>query len=448
MTKVFLFIDSNKRFLTAIFLVLILLFGFSLRAHNINTWPRLGATFDEYAWTWLGINLIGEGVPKSWSPHPQYSDKQHLIYQDATFWIVTPYLEHPPVFGLVAGSFAILNGASDMYDVTLDKIRPLALVLGTFSIFMIFILTKEIYGRKAALLSSLLYATIPTIAIGSRIVQNENFFIPLWLLSLFLVAKYIKTNKPVFRNVAAVLSGLLILAKIPWIAAAISILFIFLFLKRFKDVYLFLLIVIPIALLYFVYGFYFDKDLFISLWGLQLNRYDLAFNSIFALFQKPYLIDRFYIDGWIYFGWFAIILLSVKDLKKNIFILLPFLAYFLIFLAAIPDEESHGWYRYPFYPFLVISIALFIKEYFVKNWYLTFLFLVFVGTTLLQITWANFFGFSYLIFRLSIIGWMISLVPIFLNNFKIQKIAKLSSYSWLGFFILLNIWAVLIYNEQ
>ena len=43
------------------------------------------------------------------------------------------------------------------------------------------------------------------------------------------------------------------------------------------------------------------------------------------------------------------------------------LSYFLIFLTAIPDEAGHGWYRYPFYPFLIISIALFIKEYFTKK---------------------------------------------------------------------------------
>ena len=434
--------------LELIFIVLILVLGFFLRSNNLNTWPRQGATFDEYAWTWQGISLIKNRVPTSWSPHPQYKNFKDVVYQKTHFRMVTPFLEHPPVFGLVAGSFAILNGVQGIYDLHFYDIRPLAVVLGFLSLVFLFLLVKEIYDTKTALIASLLYATIPTIAIGSRIVQNENFFIPFWLLALFFTAKFLKTNKNIYRNLAGIICGLLILAKIPWVAGALSIVIILLVLKKYKDIYKFLLIVAPIALLYLVYGFYFDKELFVSLWKLQLNRYDLVFNSIYALFQKPYLVDRFYTDGWIYFGWFSMILLFLKDFKKNLIVITAFLAYFLIFLSGIPDEAGHGWYRYPFYPFLIISTALFLREYFVKNWLLTFFFLVFVGTSLFQLTWATVFGFSYLIFRISIIGWSISLLPLFVNKKPVIKLASVISLFWFGSFILLNIWSVFLYNEQ
>ncbi|KKR90989.1 MAG: hypothetical protein UU42_C0027G0006 [Candidatus Woesebacteria bacterium GW2011_GWA1_41_13b] len=127
------------------------------------------------------------------------------------------------------------------------------------------------------------------------------------------------------------------------------------------------------------------------------------------------------------------ILLFLKDFKKNLIVITAFLAYFLIFLSGIPDEAGHGWYRYPFYPFLIISTALFLREYFVKNWLLTFFFLVFVGTSLFQLTWATVFGFSYLIFRISIIGWSISLLPLFVNKKPVIKLASVIS---------------LLYNEQ
>lgn len=447
MTKIISILKSNKKFLTILFLVLILFLGFYLRHQNLTIYPRHGATFDEFAWTWLGINLIQEKVPISWSPHPLYEDIDEIKYQGASFLLVKPYLEHPPFFGLVAGSFALVNGVEDMYDVTLSKIRPLALLLGVFSILMLFLLMNELYGRRIALISALLYATIPTIVIGSRIVQNENFFIPFWLLSLFLISKYLKNNKSIFRNLVAIICGLLILSKIPWIAAAFSIVLIFLALKKYKDIFKFLLIVIPIALIYFLYGFYFDKDLFLNLWNLQLNRYDLSFDSIFALFLKPYLVDRFYTDGWIIFGWIAMFLLFLKDKKKNLFIISGFISYFLIFLTAIPDEPSHGWYRYPFYPFLIASIAVFIKDYFAKNWLLTFIFLVFIGTSLLAHTWNEMFGFSYLIFRLSIFTWMITLIPYYFKQEKLLSLAKFTSYSWLTLFIVMNIWAVTFYKE-
>src|SRR3989344_8727065 len=116
-----------------IMLVLILILGFVLRSHNLNTWPRLGATFDEYAWTWLGINLIQNRVPESWSPHPQYEKRKLIVYQKAYFYLVKPYLEHPPLFGLVAGSFALVSGVKDIYHVDLQHIRGLALLLGVLS---------------------------------------------------------------------------------------------------------------------------------------------------------------------------------------------------------------------------------------------------------------------------------------------------------------------------
>lgn len=434
-----------KRNLVWILFFLTLFLGVYLRFDNLYTWPRLGATFDEYAWTWQGINLIQNGVPSSWSPHPQYENSEQIVYQEANFRIVTPFLEHPPLFGLTAGSFAILNGVDNMLELHIKDIRPLALLLGVISVGLVFLLTKELYDKKVALIAMLLYATIPTVVVGSRIVQNENFFIPTWLLSLFLVSKYIKGKKSIYRNLAAVICALLVLAKIPWIAAAGSIFLIFLFLKKYKDAFIFIVAPVIGLLLFIVYGLFYDADLFIKLWGLQIARYDLTFTSVFALFQKPYLVDRFYLDGWIYFGGLAFILL-VSNLKKHFLIVFPLIAYFVIFMAGIPDEPGHGWYRYPFYPFLVISIALFIKEYFNKNYVLTFLFLVIVGLSLLELTWSKTFGFSFIIFRGYIFLSSLSMLPLFFP--KTKKLSSFISYFLLVIIFILNIWAVLLYNEQ
>lgn len=386
-------------------------------------------------------------MPISWSPHPLYKNIKEIKYQGAGFLMVRPYLEHPPLFGLVAGSFAILRGADSMYDVTLHKIRPLALLLGTFSIFTLFLLVNNLYGRKTAILASLIYAIAPTVVIGSRLVQNENFFIPMWLISLLLISKYLKTKKTWMRNLAAIICGLLILAKIPWASATLSVLFIFLYERKFKDIFKFISIVIPIALIYFVYGFYFDSETFIRIWQLQLNRYDLFFDSIYALFLKPYLIDRLYIDGWIYFGWFSAFIFLLKDVRKNLILTAGFLSYFLVFLTVIPDELSHGWYRYPFYPFLITATAILIKDYFAKNWLITFMFTVFLGTSLLAATWGTVFGFSYIAFRISIISWIAILLPYFIKNNKIISLAKLSSFFWFFAIIAMSIWAVIIYIE-
>lgn len=433
----------NKYFLPLL-LIGILILGFVLRYHHFREIPRHGATFDEFAWTWLGINIINDGVPKSWSSQPQYSHREHLIYQGAAFWIVTPYLEHPPLFGLVAGSFAKLRGVDTMYELTLAKIRPLSLLLGSYSILIVFLLTSVLYNRRAGLLAALFYASVPTVVVGSRLVQNENFFIPLWLTSLLFINYYLSSKNVLFRNFSILLVSLLPLAKVPWVVAGISVVLLLTYSNKWKDaIYTGISMVIFFSS-FFLYGYLTDKNLFLALWGLQLARYDITFSGLFSIFTKPLLVDWYYLDGWIYFGWLAIFLLF-QDLKKYAFIILPFLSYLLIYVFAIPDEPSHGWYRYPFYPFLIISVALFIDKQILKPSLAIIIFLFLTGFSMLQNGWANMFGFSYLIYRGYI---MLASIPVFfIMWFKtFSKYSAYYIYLMIILLIILNILSIMTVN--
>lgn len=434
---------------TLIAFLSIIILGFILRSHNFTVWPRLGATFDEYAWTWLGMSLIQTHAPSSWSSYEQYVGyREYKKYQGATFWIVKPYLEHPPLFGLIAGSFAIANGVDNVYELTTSDIRPLSLILGILSIILLYILVSQLYSTSLGLLAAFIYSIIPTVVIGSRLVQNENFFIPMFILSLIFIFKFIKTKKTIFFLLTAVNCGILTLAKVPWIAAAISIGLILLYNRKYKHFLLLVGIVISIFSLFIIYGYHYNWDLFINLWKFQLERYEMAFNSVFALFTEPYLADRLVIDGWIYFGWISFFLLLAKDLKKNYILIFGLLGYFAVYVFAIPNTVGHGWYRYPFYPFLAISLAIFIKDHFNKNLLFTFMFILFTGLSLLELTWTKTFGFSFSILRIFILLAGTSLLPLFFKNSKLKKYSRVFNYLMLIFIFSLSIWAVFSYNEQ
>lgn len=431
-----------KKLYIFLFLAIFIL-GFFLRHLNFEKYPRHGATFDEFSWTWLGINLIQNHYPISWSSQPQYNNKFHLKYQGAAFWIVKPYLEHPPLFGVVAGSFALLNGTKDMYDVTLSKTRPFSLLLGVFSIFMVFILSKELYGKEIALISSLIYATVPTIVIGSRIVQNENFLIPFWLLSLYLILKYLKSGKKKFRNIAAILAGLLSLAKVPWLVVGLSLSMILSFKNKWRDAFIVGGITLLIFSFFLIYGFYFDKELFINLWKLQIARYDIGFSGFLSIFKNPLLVDRFYFDGWLFFSWFSILLL-MRDLKKNFLIIIPFIAYLVTYIFGIPNEPAHGWYRYPFYPFLLISLSVILFEEIKKISFISLLFIFIVGLALLENTWQVSFGFSFLVYRLFILVGVLSVI---IPLWKIKIFKSSPVLIWILIFVALNVWSIFSYIE-
>lgn len=427
---------------------LVLFLGIFLRSYRLYTTPHFGSTFDEFAWTWQGMNIIQHGVPTSWSPHALYKNYKIVKYKGAYFRLVTPYLEHPPAFGIVAGSYAIFNGATGMFDVDLKTIRGLALILGSLSIIGVYLLASKLYDKKIGLISSFLYAIVPTIVIGSRIVQNENFFIPLWLFALYLTAVNIKKKSKLVLISICLLCALMVLSKIPFVAGGVSIIGIFLYFKKYKYALAVFSSILGGFLIYAIYGLYLDHNLFINLLRFQSQRYDIVFNSVYALFQKPYLVDSFYTDGWIFWGWISFFLLLVKDFKKNAILIIALLSYFIIFVAGIPDEPGHGWYRYPFYPFLIISIALFLKEYFMKNLLITFVFLIFVGLSLLQSTWLVAFGFSFIIMRFFIVASSITALPLLFPTKKIYTISSMVGYSMLAMYFISSICAILIYNEQ
>lgn len=430
---------------TLIAFVAILLVGFFLRFDRFTTIPRHGATFDEFAWVWLGVNLIQNQEPISWSSHPFYKNRYHLVYQGAKFWIVKPYLEHPPLFGLVSGGFALMNGTANMYDVTLAKIRPLALALGVFSIVAIFLFTRQIYGNLIAIFSSLLYSLVPTIVIGSRIVQNENFLIPFWLLSLYALYLYLRTNSWFYLFLSSVIAGLLSLAKVPWLVAGLSIVLILSYKKKWQEAIFVGIITVLFFSLFIVYGFYQDKELFLNLWRLQIARYDISFAGFFSVFTNPLLIDRYYLDGWILFGWLSIFFLA-KDFKKHFFVLIPFVVYLFVYIFVIPNEPSHGWYRYPFYPFLLISIAIFLKEELENISARSLIFILVVGLALFFNTYERAFGFSYLTYRSFV---FLSFLSVFLPFWfdRENKWSRSVLIFWLVFFFVLSVFSVTSYIE-
>lgn len=435
-----------KRITAFAFLAAIILTGFLLRHHNYAVWPRQGATFDEYAWTWLGMSILTDGIPRSWSYHPQYKDREQVNIDGADFILVRPYLEHPPVFGLVAGGYALANGIRDFESVRLGVIRELSLFLGLISIVLVFWLAALLYGARTGLLAAGMYAVTPTVAVGSRLVQNENFFIPLWLSMLIMLWYFFRDRKPALRIWIGILGGVLILSKIPWIAATLSVMGILFYRKRSKDAWIIGGIAAAVGLMYPLYGVLTDRDVFTGLMGLQLNRYDITFNGVYNTWLTPLLADRWYLDGWIYWGWIALFLLA-GSFKKHWFLVIALSVYAVIYLAGIPDEPGHGWYRYPFYPILTMASAVVLAS---SDTSLPFrsLFLFAVGLPLLANTWGDAFGFSFVLYRIYIAWSLIPVLPLFFPGKHTGTAGRFSYYAGTVFLFVLSVWSILRYNEQ
>lgn len=423
-------------------LLIIFLLGFFLRFHNYDKYPRHGATFDEFAWTWQGISLWQNHIPTSWSPHSQYKNFELTKFQGAWVRLVTPYLEHPPLFGLIAGGFALLTGSTEMFDISLQQIRILPLILGMISLLLVFLLANRLYGLRVGILSAAFYATVPTIVIGSRIVQNENFLVPTMLFAWLLIIDYLKTKKVWQRNLAAILAGLLTLAKVPWATVTLALCLLLANKKRFRDAFIVGGIALLIFSLFFVYGWFYDWNLFLNLWKLQMARAKIGLESVLTLFTHPFLVDRLYPDAWIYWGWFSVLMLAA-NFKKHAFILIPLLAYFLIFVWAIPSIAAQGWYRYPFYPYLTIAAAVVLEKILKSPTLLNLFFFFLIASSAFHWGWEETFGISNIFFRIIVILGVVSFLPAAFWPEKFVRFGRGATYFWLIIFLILNIVSVL-----
>ncbi|OGG29226.1 hypothetical protein A3A63_03240 [Candidatus Gottesmanbacteria bacterium RIFCSPLOWO2_01_FULL_46_9] len=142
------------------------------------------------------------------------------------------------------------------------------------------------------------------------------------------------------------------------------------------------------------------------------------------------------------------ILLLVKNIKKNIPIVLGFLAYGAIFVFAIPSEPLHGWYRYPFYPFLAIALAVFLKEYLNRGYFVTALFFIVTGLSVFAESWGKVFGFSYPVFRTYLTVVAVGALPGIYPKLERNRVLRWINYGILFSIILLSLWAAVHYNEQ
>lgn len=355
---------NKKSWLIGFFLALILAIGYQLRVKNSVNVPLPGLSMDEYGNAWVGLSLIRLGVPVGISglsgiaTYPTYINPDRVFSSTipgGALPISYPWFDHPPLMGLVSGSFAYLRGDRVFEDVSTVTIRKPIIWLSTLNIALIFLLAYLWFGLPTAVIASLLYATSPLVIVGSRMVQAENGLVPMWLISLCLLAGAEKSKKVNLMRLAAVFAGLAVLFKLSGVAAIVSGALI---VRQRRGLIEFLAISISVALLFVFYGLAIDGKEFIAVLMSNAGRtYGIGLNAVYDLITSTKITSTKYLtDGWPLVGWLGLGFLTLrKKLSPLVICLGGYLAIYLLFGSA-----SYGWYRIPFLPFLFIAAGYFL----------------------------------------------------------------------------------------
>ena len=85
--------------------------------------------------------------------------------------------------------------------------------MSLLTIIFLFILSKELFGPKAALLSVIITESMPMFFIGSTILTIDNIMIIFWIMTTYLFLKGLKEDKKGFLLLSGVTFGLGLMSK-------------------------------------------------------------------------------------------------------------------------------------------------------------------------------------------------------------------------------------------
>ena len=195
-------------------------FAIFLRLYNLS-WPDK-PTGDEYHYPWVGLSLLHGEPPTAWSYLKAYDElklhKGRILHKTWTLFPVAPAFDHPPLYSLLSGAFAVVTGSAKpityplerynkdnlfgpptrdyvgnmrIWDLNFTRLRWLSAILFAWSFFMLFGIAFRAYTYNVAFGSCLFFSCISHMIIHQRVVVTETLLVPLLLTNIYVMQSYL-----------------------------------------------------------------------------------------------------------------------------------------------------------------------------------------------------------------------------------------------------------------
>ncbi len=339
------------------------LLGLGLRLYRYPTVPSPRDNPDEVQFAWAGLSLLQDHVPRSWSYFPEYGSSAPFVYRDGVIYpLVTPWLDHPPLFALLTGAAAWMGGQPAFGDVTTWTVRLPPIVLGVACVPLLYVLALRVSGRGAAVAASLLLATAPGAVLFSRAVEPEALLAPLMLGAALSVVHLLEPAAGrVWWVVLVLCCGLAPLAKVPGALIGVAAAAGLLAARRPRAALIPLASALVGLAMFAIYGLNLDWQLFLRVQAEQASHRE-GLMGAFEFITAPAGLNRHFRDPWWLLGWLALLWAMRGDderLSARIGVALPVVIYAAGMLVMADSRvASFGWYRVTVYPLVYLLAAV------------------------------------------------------------------------------------------
>lgn len=366
-----------KKIFQIIIILSITILALFVRKREYSQIPIPGQSVDEYSYSWVGLSLIKTGMPIGISGLSGYQHQYDRYINIDRFMqfipsdplsINYPWMDHPPLLGLITGGYAYLKGANVFEDTVATFIRKPIILISTISVSLVMVYCWLNYGFLTSVFAGLAYGTAPLIVLSGRMIQAENAIIPCILIVMICLSLFIKNKKDIWLILAAVFSGLATLFKLTGIVCYLIVFFTLLSKHKkinslfINDFIFFLSISLPISFLFVVYGAAYGLQNFKNIFFSNTNRfYGIGSNLLLELIRNQRLTQhKFLPEVWIISGWLVFLGSLFKKSHKTIdwIPILATLSYLIVYILF--GSQPYGWYTFPFWPLLIIILSRFL----------------------------------------------------------------------------------------
>jgi 4-amino-4-deoxy-L-arabinose transferase-like glycosyltransferase len=447
-----------KKILQIIIVSIIVILALVVRKKQYSEIPIPGQSVDEYSYSWVGLSLIKTGMPVGISGLPGYQNRYDRYINIDRFMQVIPsdplainypWMDHPPLLGLITGGYAYLKGADVFEDTTATFIRKPIILISTISVLLVMIYCWLNYSFLTAIISGLAYATTPLVVLSSRMIQAENAIIPCMLTVMICLSLFIKRKRDIWLILVAVFSGLATLFKLTGIVCYLIVFFVLLTKHKklnsafFNDFLFFLAVSLPISFLFVVYGSVYGLENFKNIFFSNTNRfYGIGPSLLLELIRNQRLTQhKFLPEVWIITGWLAFLATLIKKPLKIIdrIPILAVISYLIIYILF--GSQPYGWYTFPFWPLLIIVLSRFLALGFETNQNIVSVFLfsiIIFGENIARLIGIFEFQPYANLWRLGVSGVLFALVFLSLLKLKSKILVKI---------LLLVLWSAMFYTN-
>jgi 4-amino-4-deoxy-L-arabinose transferase-like glycosyltransferase len=119
-----------------------------------------------------------------------------------------PFVPHPPLFFMLVAAAVKLFGSSLIVE------RSLTACLGASTAVFVYLIGRELFGRKAGFLAGLLYALYPSAVYFNRIGFANNLLVLLLVLCMYFFIRYLGERKKLWFYLSVASAGLSTITEI------------------------------------------------------------------------------------------------------------------------------------------------------------------------------------------------------------------------------------------